>query len=531
MTQKKELTEDQLAAVRQLVRLEAIETIFEAPWILLYRFRDEEAWYSGLLGAEEVPNALSDISWEIGVDDYRPCIVRNGTTGDLTYKRFPRNGTEPLVLVRHKGNAFPLIELSEELRLFLNLFPHSDGNLYRSTEGGDLEIVVKVTSDEVMILKAPLRRYLSVRQKHLAIYFDHISWFPEIQINPLPESERSVEIAEADRRWNFGTMDDDGELCSRLCGKRLLAPEALVAEAVGGSRRCVEFIIGYDDKGHQVEHSADSAALADFFGKNAGAPNYLTPVHFRRDVLDRYFHNPGRFTVSDGSLRHGSDWVLSMDDDHVDRVIVFLGDLGRDLPYTEQLQWRAHNIPPDGPLSVTAKARSFDARFADGEQPEHRFKVAYHKLAKEWTARHGWQLFRPLAPADGHLLTKLHVPTGDNPAELDSQILGLAKILVDSLNDPALDAALASPIKDERSLSKLERFLNSLCYPDTMRDVAALRSIQSLRSAGVAHTRGSTYDKSLEKLGLIGQSAQTIVNRLLSDAITMLESLTAFARV
>ncbi len=248
-------------------------------------------------------------------------------------------------------------------------------------------------------------------------------------------------------------------------------------------------------------------------------------MHFRREVLDRYFHNRGRFTVSDGSVRHGSHWVLSIDDDHADRVIAFLGDLGRDLPYTEQLHWRMHNVAPDGPLSQTAFARSFEARFADGTQLEHRFKAAYEQLAMAWTAKEGWPLFRSLASADQYLLTKLHVPTSDNPAELDAQILGLAKILVDALNDPALDAALGTPIEGERSLGKLERFLTGLGYGETGRDLAVLRAIQGLRSSGVAHTRGSTYAKSLQRLGLDGQPAPVIVASLLEGTVRMLETL------
>lgn len=144
-------------------------------------------------------------------------------------------------------------------------------------------------------------------------------------------------------------------------------------------------------------------------------------------MLDRYFHNPGRYEVGDGVVRCDPHWVLRMDDDHRERVVVFLGDLGRDLPYTEQLHWRAHNILPDGGLSVTARTRSFDAQFADGVQPEHRFKIAYRHFCGRWLDVHGWPLFRPLATGDEHLLTKLHVPTSDNPAELDAQYWALPR--------------------------------------------------------------------------------------------------------
>jgi hypothetical protein len=135
-----------------------------------------------------------------------------------------------------------------------------------------------------------------------------------------------------------------------------------------------------------------------------------------------------------------------------------------------------------------------------------------------------------LAPRDRHVLAKLHVPTSDNPAELDAQLLGLAKILIDSLNDAELDAALAAPVENERSLAKLKRFLEGCRYAYAERDLEVLRSIQSLRSTGAAHARGSNYERMLKKLGLLGSPANVIIERLLEAAITMLDDLAEHAR-
>lgn len=515
--------------MRQEARRNRIDQLFEEPWVTLYAYRDEdtqEAWFSALLAPDRVPAALRTLSWDTHPDEDRPCLVRYGQDAAPRYERFQRDGVEPLVLARERDAGPLALELTEECRLFLNLFPDGDGNLYRVLSSGDREVVVKVTENTMIMLRRPLTRYLQARQMTLAVYFDHQVWFDGVTENPLPEDEQEVEVVREDRRWGFGALATGDQLLTRLSGKRLLAPPPHPTSAdKDDDDRCMDFIIGYDATGRPREHTANPRALSNMFGSNPGAPNYLTRVHFRREVLDRYFHNPGRFTVSDGSVRHGSHWVLSIDDDHADRVIAFLGDLGRDLPYTEQLHWRMHNVAPDGPLSQTAFARSFEARFADGTQLEHRFKAAYEQLAMAWTAKEGWPLFRPLASADQYLLTKLHVPTSDNPAELDAQILGLAKILVDALNDPALDAALGTPIEGERSLGKLERFLTGRGYGETERDLAVLRAIQGLRSSGVAHTRGSTYAKSLQRLGLDGQPAPVIVASLLEGAVRMLETL------
>lgn len=522
----------EISRLTQDVHRVEIETLFDGPWILLYRCPGEQAWYSALLAPENITKALDRFDWDVNWrGGSRPSytVSHRGSDTLVKYRRFQEEGVEPLVIIRDIDNQPPLVELFEELRLFLDLFTDGKGNLFRINQNGRHEIVVTISSEEVRILKEPLLKFLRAKQMHLAIYFDHQVWFSDISDNPLPEEKRLVEVASSDRRWNFGASAETGELFSRLCGKRLLAPPASVQanDVFDRHERYVDFIIGYDEKGHHLEYSANPAHLADFFGTNSDAPNYLTPVHFSREVLDRYYHNPSRYNVSDGVVWCGSLRLIRMDDDHADCVVAFLGDLGRDLPYEEQLHWRAHNIAPDGALSRTATARCFEARPVDGSQPEHRFKVALVRFTNAWIRTHSWPLFRPLDAKDLHVLVKLHVPTSDNPAELDAQLLGLAKILVDSLNDKALDAVLAAPIEREKSLAKLERYLRGADYAHADRDIAILRTIQNLRSTGAAHRRGSGYDKAVEKLGLTGRSAPEIMTQLLEGVIAMLDDLSS----
>lgn len=523
------LSADQLAYFAQTAHRSAIDLLFEQSWVTLYRCDDDEAWFSGLLAPDQVGKALGDTTWDLHWHNMRPSIVTYGSGPDahVEYERFQDEGIEPIVIARERGKGPFFVELAEDIRLYLNLYPGEDGALIRYGASGEPEVVARIDAHEVRIRKGPLLQYLSARQMYLAIYFDHVVTLKGEAYNPLPEAERYVDVREHDRSWSFGSLDDIGEPVSRLCGKRLLAPRPRShAEDRGEeNNRCASFIIREDDLGRPVEHSADPKALANLFGANLDAPNYLTPVCFRRDVLDRYFHNPGRYEVTDGVVRCDAHWVLPMDDDHRERVVVFLGDLGRDLPYTEQLHWRAHNILPDDGLSVTARTRSFDAQFADGEQAEHRFKFAYRRFCDRWLDVHGWALFRPLAAGDEHLLTKLHVPTSDNPAELDAQLLGLAKILVDSLNDGALDVQLNKIEAGERSLGKFQRFLDERGYLYAARDLATLRAIQSLRSTGAAHGRGSGYTKALKRLGLDNKPAQAIVTALIEEAILMLDGL------
>jgi len=47
-----------------------------------------------------------------------------------------------------------------------------------------------------------------------------------------------------------------------------------------------EFIIGTDGDGRDMLFSCEHERLANYFGANPQAPHYLTPVYFRRSVLN-----------------------------------------------------------------------------------------------------------------------------------------------------------------------------------------------------------------------------------------------------
>ena len=85
--------------------------------------------------------------------------------------------------------------------------------------------------------------------------------------------------------------------------------------------------------------TSDPAKLSNYFGANPEAPHYLTPVFFKKEVLQRYLSHPDRYSVEDGYLRCQSLWGMAIDNHHKDYVSAYLGDLGRDLPEAEQNHW------------------------------------------------------------------------------------------------------------------------------------------------------------------------------------------------
>ena len=324
-----------------------------------------------------------------------------------------------------------------------------------------------------------------------------------------------------------------GCLVSKTIGKKLVRPLALESCGIWPyevAETYESFVIGTDEDGGNVGHTCDPDALADYFGKNLGAPHYLTPVFFRRSVLTRYFANPSKYAIMDGRLRCASLWSLKIDNNHEDLVCVALGDLGRELPAGERPHWRAHNVPPEGAgISEVNFRRNYLGEWTDAEAPDLAFKATYERLHEPWAARFGWRLFRPLHEADAHCFGALRRLLAEEQAEFDDQVKNLTKLLVDALNDEAIQSALPSKVKDEKSIGKLARWLTQEEHPNAADHIEFLRDLQAIRSRGAAHGKGSGYKQLLQRLGFEGRPLAAVFDEILARATRMLDELRKWA--
>ena len=257
-----------------------------------------------------------------------------------------------------------------------------------------------------------------------------------------------------------------------------------------------------------MEHSADVAHSTGFF---------LRPVHFRRAVLERYFGDPDRYSVTDGVV-HGPTFTLSVDNDHEEVVIVYLGDLGH-LPSAEQQHWRAHNLAPDGPISRTAYQRDVLGEFAAAEHVDHRLKEAYSALVEAWQARFGWPLYLPPVAADAHVLAGVHVPTNTSMGAFEAEIVPLAKCTVDSLNDAKLTESNVDP--PAGGINRLEQYLVAHGLPTRLPEV--LRIVQGARTHAGAHRKSRAFDLGRLLQGDADPAAR--FSHILEDVVTAFDDL------
>ena len=518
------------------------------PWLRMCSLEnvlgDHISFYCALIPKNHEANFFRDVGWDLHSGDGVPAVWEGFSGGrrKFGYYRFGTNsGVEPLILIRHFYNEWPTyLEVSEECRLFLNLYldPKAGGNdcqvYLRYNQNGDVEEVVRIAGREAEIRLSALLPFLAAKQMHLGLFFNAIAestaTLQELGYKRGETTERNGDLIYA---LGFGEdgISSSRQAFSRFIGKTLVRCPKRSSVAPYSARKkenYCDFIIGQDGRGNAITHTCDPDKLANFIGKNPRAPHYLTPVHFRRDVLQKYYDNPQKYSVSDGSISCGALWSIRIDNDHPDRVVVWLGDLGRDLSEEERLYWKHYNIFPEGALiSRTSYLRNLRAVFADPEMPDLTFKHEYPRVNERWKKHFGWELFLALLEEDKHVFNILRIPLSDNIAEFDDQVLALAKLLVDSLNEKQLASELSGASKaGEKGIAKLERWLQQRNVTGYEEHIRFLRKLQALR-AGSAHRKGDDYKKAAEYFGLKKHDLPKVFRSILVKARSFLSFLSA----
>lgn len=533
-----------VAALRQIDERETSQTNGSGPWTVVY-----DSWHhsrdrnGGRFAAFARPSyrerAMQSAAWDLRVGGGSPGFSQHNEDGEWvsTYHRnVDGPDLEPLVLIQEMYGVVPDAYLiSEEFRLLMRLWEDkATGNFYTVGDDGSKELAIEFDGQRIRVRTPLLRRYQAARQLDLLLFSD-TRVFVDTDESPEAFDElREEDHVENDSVVFMGIGEIDfrrAQVFSRLLVKRVLPPPPREKSGIwpwdGDDEEYPEFIIGEDDHGRPVKFTCEEDKLANYFGKNPDAPHYLTPVFFRPEVLKRYYDDPKLYSVTDGRLSCGSLWGVQIDNGNPSAVMVFLGDIGRDIPSSHRDHWRAYNIPPVSRMSESTFRRSLLAQFAETENAEHLFKNAYLAIQLAWTEKRGWGLYRDAEGSDAELIRRVRIPLNNTDSEFEAQLLGLAKLLVDLLNEAEIAAGLP-PLKNEKGISKLKRFLEAAGYEYVDRDIALLRTIQNLRSRIAAHTSGSSGQAFLAE-ELDGLSKPEFIEKLMRAATKMFADLSELA--
>lgn len=546
MTKHSELDDDEREQIRDRLKQERmIESAFtngDGPWTIVYddwRFdnNDNGGRYMAFAQPRMRDKILSDAGWDFTRGDGIPGFSTSGD--EISYTRSNKlPDFEPLIIFHQFHGVVPDAWIvSEEFRLLMNLWQDpKSGNYYEVKNDGSKNLAIRFQDERIEVRTPILKRYMAARQLDAVLFVDSVTFIPcnenSSKFSDL-EFEHYSNIDLLFASLNVGQISgEERRVFSRVLAKRIIP--APPQDTCGiwpwdetDPSDYPEFIIGEDEYGKPVKYTCDPDRLANYFGKNPDAPHYLTPVFFKPEVLQKYYDDSELYTVSDGYLSCSHLWGVKIDNEFFDVISVFLGDIGRDIPSEHWTHWLAYNVPPTQKMSDVAFRRAFLNQPTNSKNPEHCFKLAYNQLQNSWEEHWGWRLHRKAEGPDAGVLQRLRIPVNDTDAELRTQSINLALVLVDYLNEKKL-ASYLSDTKNDKGIAKLRKFLEAQSYQHTERDIRLLQRIQRTRSRIAAHSSGSSGQTYLEdELG--NDTPQEYIARLMTEATQMLDDLRAFA--
>ena len=508
------------------------KTLGKELWIQVSGNRNMDAssavFWAALMPVENIDEAYRDYSWNSYIGTQCPGFIEYGDK--ITYEANPLNFDSCLNIVQYRefyGIKPNYVEISEEFRLLNNLYHDINTNIfYEIEENGECTEVAKIINNDCAYIKLKsLMKFAAAKQMALLLFFDiRVKISGSLQKNGLKEFSTTVN----EDGLFFGLWGGEQRLLetysySILMGKRILLPKPV--EECGyepysrnEENEYPEYIIGIDEYGEPRSYTSNPAKLSNYFGANPGAPHYLTPVFFKKEVLQRYLSRPNIFSVEAGYLRCQSLWGIEIDNEHKDMVSVYLGDLGRDLPVQEHSHWKQYNIATDARLSTNAVKRDFLCAFTQPEISDLKFKSNFKQFVNTWREQYQWDLFLPLSQNDEYNFKTLHLPITDGQEEFDHLVLSLVKTMIDSLNEKEIVKQFKNPTDLKGGISKLEYWLSELNFPDYQQQIKFLRNLQELRSTGTGHRKGKGHEKAAGVFGLNTDNYVDVFDRILLQA-------------
>lgn len=445
-----------------------------------------------------------------------------------------------LVLTRDFNGVRPsYLEIREDFRLFHKLYhDYKTDRFIKIDDSGNEECVAIIDqeSERVLIRKKEIREYLGRKNMHLAIKFRYIERSQEnleelnLTEDCLPDKQNGVSCWRLVYKDYASPRPGGIRSISNLTGFSLIEPLSQPnnwAQVVTQEEKFADFAIRMDENGEPIEHTCNPSKLAGYFGKNPDAPNFLTKVDFRKEVLDKYYQHPGKYRVSGGIVRCGGLWLIDIDTHHDDKVCAWLGNLGEQLPYQEQLHWKSYNFVSGTGVSDTFFRQQLLAEIVESDRPEHTFPLRYNELAQVCQKHLDWSLLLPLAKEDEHHLHNIRIPATDEQRDFDELVLNLTKILIDSLNEKQLNKLIPQVQREflTGSISRLEAALIACRVNNADKHIKFLRNLQSLRSSGSSHRKGSEYSKIAKQFGIDDKDLRTVFAGILVQAVQFLEYL------
>lgn len=369
---------------------------------------------------------------------------------------------------------------------------------------GDIEHVVSITNghggrENVTLVSfrwEPLEEYLTASDASLVRMFD----FTLRRRGTTPSwgdgPEQNVEVSDD----LFYRQKIAGQ-AAYTRGVQIIRPRRPAAQVYADIRdnwrgrrgkQYVEFI-AHDWRNNRITNiSTDPAATTNYFeAKNNTLPFELSPAFFRPEVLLNYKADRDKYTVRDREIHCRATWTLRAFDVNVaGQVHAYICYL-RDLPHAEQLHWASFNEAPKATISQRAITHDFKGEFARFSDPLSDILSIVHRWRNN---RAPWWTLR-----DERLIERVNTPFTTSRDEWGDAFMDLAKLVIEGFETKPirakLDAAGIPYEKDDKTITLIERLINTTDPSGDLGKLAGLRTVQLLRTKAKGHVGGTEADQ------------------------------------
>jgi hypothetical protein len=405
-------------------------------------------------------------------------------------------GGEPLIIRRrlegvHTGPT--PIEINQKLVHCLDIHYVPERKAYcRLDDNGDIEDVIRILTLEipdqiegrevVTILRKDLDNFMVLADMALVVKFD-FTRYVKGSFNTWKGAQR-YNRSYSDLFYHGGTTPNasfaHGALIARPASTVEEQEEAWRKDLHGDPDREYAVFKIYDRKNDRiVETSCSPEHIVSYF-ENSNLPWQISPAFFRAEVLNRFKGDPEKYTLEDRTISCRGGWYLkSYDINEAGQVHVYIGDLSN-LPYEEQLYWKAFNEWPKAPISERAHQTDIEGDWYTKYLPLDSLKRKIRALDRTKPA---WW-----SPRGEELIDSVLAPATDSPKEWGDEIMALDQCLVEGFLDKPLRKAAEERGRvldpNWRSLKLLFEIMVgcSISADDAKQILAPLRKLHELRN-------------------------------------------------
>lgn len=271
-----------------------------------------------------------------------------------------------------------------------------------------------------------------------------------------------------------------------------VSKEDIMEEFHPNSKKNAQYatFIAHDWKKQVVkEISCAPGATANYFTPS-DLPFEVSPAFFRPEVLSKYKADSEKYRLGERTLYCRGTWHLkNYDVNEVGQVHTYLAYL-RNLPYEEQLHWKAHNEAPKGTISHRAFLSDFEGSWEHPYDPLESVKEHIRKLKDEQTP--WWTL------SSDNAIDRSHYPITASPDEWANEILHLDQLIVESFEKAWFKSQVLQlgkiPDPNYGSLALTQECLAGWSQdPDEAKMILSpLRTLHELRSKLKGHAVGKS---------------------------------------